>query len=110
MNGAKEVDGVMTVAATNKYYYSQDGVNWLDLEKPSAEQMQKAVKLEGERNRKAKSESKCKSESESKAAGSHGHGRWAGPRGYAVRFISKARVIALARASAPFREKGALKL
>jgi len=47
MNGAKEVDGVMTLAATNKYYYSQDGVNWLDLEKPSAEQMQKAVKLEG---------------------------------------------------------------
>lgn len=46
-NGATMIDGKPSPNAGNKYYYSQDGVNWLDLEKVSEEQMEKAGKLDG---------------------------------------------------------------
>jgi hypothetical protein len=35
-NGTKRVDGKVIVQPGNKYYYSQDGVNWLDLEPVAA--------------------------------------------------------------------------
>jgi hypothetical protein len=46
-NGTKRVDGKVVVAPGNKFYYSQDGVNWLDLEPVAGVQAEKAVKLDG---------------------------------------------------------------
>jgi len=45
-NGATVVGDKYVPAATNNYYYSQDGVNWLDLEAASEAQMEKAGKLD----------------------------------------------------------------
>lgn len=45
-NGTKLVDGKVILNPGNKFYYSQDGVNWLDLEPVSGEQAEKAAKLE----------------------------------------------------------------
>ena len=47
-NGTKRVDGKVIVNPGNKFYYSQDGVNWLDLEPVAGEQAEKAAKLDGE--------------------------------------------------------------
>ena len=47
-NGTKRVDGKVIVNPGNKFYYSQDGVNWLDLEPVAGEQAEKAAKLDCE--------------------------------------------------------------
>lgn len=46
-NGTKRVDGKVIINPGNKFYYSQDGVNWLDLEPVAGEQAGKASKLDG---------------------------------------------------------------
>ena len=50
-NGTKRVDGKVLVNPGNKFYYSQDGVNWLDLEPVVGVQAGKAAKLDCELSR-----------------------------------------------------------
>lgn len=47
-NGTKRVDGKVIINPGNKFYYSQDGVNWLDLEPVTGVQAEKAAKLDCE--------------------------------------------------------------
>ena len=45
-NGTKRVDGKLVVNPGNKFYYSRDGLNWLDLEPVSEETTERASKLD----------------------------------------------------------------
>lgn len=45
-NGTKRVDGKLVVNPGNKFYYSRDGINWLDLEPVSEETTERASKLD----------------------------------------------------------------
>ena len=44
-NGAKDLDGAIVPNPGNKFYYSRDGVNWLDLEPVSSETTARALKI-----------------------------------------------------------------
>ena len=44
-NGTKRLEGVIVPNSGNKFYYSRDGVNWLDLEPITAETTERSLKI-----------------------------------------------------------------